>query len=250
MNGGVLLFVGMGIGLFAGANLKDFALKDFAARSKTFSKQTSPLLAFSALYLGMLLFAATTTALDSIGDRLLAPVFVPLTILFFVAIEVGMQPLRAVVSPRAISVALAIGLVVWLQYPLKDIAAYAMRVRDDGEQFTDPGWRNSPMTAYLRATPLPKDCVLVSNNSAASYLLASLVSEDSPAKRSYNSPDIITASVDQLRGVWPPGDKACLIWYDNANKALLFSPRELQTIANLELLAEFEDGVIYIATPK
>ncbi len=241
----VSFLLGIGVGFFCGAVL----VENFAAFKK-FLRDSSPLGAFTLLYLGWLILLATTTAFDRIGERLLAPIVVPLFILTFGFIEMGASSWRAAVSPRVVAITFTFAILLWLVFAAQQTISYALRARENGEQYTSQVWRTSPTLAYVRAQALPNDCVLVSNNPSALYLLANLVASSTPPKARYNSPEVVTADIAALRGKWFRGDAACLIWFNNGNPAIFFTPQELQTIAEMRALASFDDGAIYFVKHK
>ena len=238
-----LLFVGLGGGLFSVA-----ALKGNLAAFKKFLYDAIPLLAYVVCYLGFIIFLATTTAFDPLGDRLLSPVYVPLVLLLFGFVDFGARAFRGIVTTRLVSIALTLIVLLWLAALANHTLGFAAQVRNGGSDFTSSRWRTSPTIAYLRAQPLPNDCALVSNNPAGLYLLTNLTAALSPLKGKYNSSEIVTAEIETLRGKWFRGDTACLVWFNELNQPYLFTLEELHTIANLRALATFPDGAIYLVT--
>jgi hypothetical protein len=242
--GWVLLLVGLGIGAIV-----PFAIAKDSTRWKQFLRDMTPLLLFLVLYLGLLLYSATATAIDKIGNRFLAPVFVPLIIVLIGLVQTCAAS-YAQRFPRAVWVAGALVLALLLSHPIRDTVFYAMRIHNDGEQYGSRVWQTSPTTAYLRSQPLPSDCRIETNTPEGIYILANILARHGPIKGRYNSPELVNASVEQLRGKWiEPGDRVCLIWF-NSFAERSFTTDELKAIANFETLGAFADGAVYMVTPK
>lgn len=243
--GGVMLALGAAVGIWLGAALH----RNGDGIRSALDKMASPIV-FVVLYVGFLVYSATTTAIDPIGERLLAPVFVPVMLVAFGIMETGVPAWRAMFVPRVVAIAAGLVALVWLVHRADLTMAYVSRVRNDGDQFTSLAWRTSPTVAYVRAGQLPQDCLLMSNDPSALYLLTELVARSSAVRGRYNSPDIVTPDAEQLRGAFPPAERACLIWFDTLNKGIYFTPEELGRIAAMQERARFSDGAIYLVTRK
>jgi hypothetical protein len=66
----------------------------------------------------------------------------------------------------------------------------------------------------------------------------------SPAKRQYRSTEAAMPS-ERLRGNWPAEEHAYLVWVLPSQREYLFLPEELAEIAQMRVLADFPDGVVY-----
>jgi hypothetical protein len=90
---------------------------------------------------------------------------------------------------------------------------------------------------------------MYTNATAAVYILAHVEAVKSPAETDYNSLEE-PADISRLRGIWPAGTSACLVWFNDVDRQNLFTVDELRSIADITLIARFDDGAVYSVAKK
>lgn len=243
----ILMLLSSTIGFLAG-----LSARGNWSKIRTALLDISPFLLVIIAYVGFLVVSSTTTAYDPIDNRLLSPVFVPITLLLlFIAskipISLTAQPLY---QKRANVLAVAI-IAVWLVYPARITMSLILHTVHHGLGFSSEFWRKSQTIEYLlqNRTVESKCGVIYTNAPEALYILADLTAKMSPLRTMYNSPEIVN-DISSLRGSWPEESNSYLVWFDKIDRQHLFTVDELQTIANLQQIVRFEDGAVYYAARK
>jgi Dolichyl-phosphate-mannose-protein mannosyltransferase len=207
-----------------------------------------PFAIYWLVYVAFLVVNATRIAFDPIDARLLSPVVVPMFVVFLALTRSAhdlAKPGR--VLRRAIAVLIVALGVVLLMNILRKTAGDIASHRREGRGYNALTWRTKPLIHALRRDSLPTDCVFYSNDPwGGSYYLDSPV-RVTPQKTYYRSPDRRAGDLAALRGVWPPEERACLLWF-NSSHSHLYTLDELRTILRIEpLLVLNEEGVYFIA---
>jgi len=216
------------------------------SKVRTFLSEMRVLLLFTIAYVGFLVISSTTTAYDRIGDRLLSPVFVPLTlILLFLASKILMSP-KKWLPPKGVNILLAVAIVMWLLYSSIVATRSIVNAMSHGIGYSGESWKSSQTIEYLRQNQaLVSECVVIYSNAPdALYVLANLTARMSPEKTHYNSPEIVQ-DISSLRKSWPEESNSCLVWFDKIDRKYLFTVDELQAVANMQLIIRTEDGAVY-----
>lgn len=242
----ILISILAGIGLFAGRSAREGW-----QYNKSIRQEIGVSCLFTVIYIVFLIISSTTTAFDRIEDRLLSPVYVPLTLIALIAIQKLASLYQKSISKRVLGYCLLIGLTIWLIYPIQSTIKEAIYLSQNGSGYNSNAWAESETIRYLlQDRTLATDCgALYSNAADAVYILTSLFVRSSPAEKFYNSSEKIN-TVSELKGLWPEEPSACLIWLNKVERTHLFSIEEINRIANLEIIARFEDGAIYAVTKK
>ncbi len=240
-----LLLFGVAVGFLAG-----LSPEDSRKRMRGLLRQNSPLVLFIIVYLTFLIISSTTTAYDSIGNRLLSPIYVPLTLFMFILIEAITEPYRRRFSKRIVNFILVPGLAIWLLFPLNATLMRANYVTHFGQGFSSKAWRESETIQYIRQhKTTDSTCTMFTNAAAAVYILTNVEAAMSPAETSYNSLEA-PKDISRLQGVWPAEKKACLVWFDKVTQENLFTIDELRRVARITRMARFTDGTIYSVERK
>lgn len=239
----ILMFVSAAVGIFA-----VLSLKGSWQSVKVSLRQISPTILLAIDYTAFLVISSTTTAYDQIGDRLLSPVFVPLTLLLLILAQAIVEPYRRHFSKKVVNSFLIIGIAIWLVYPIRATILKAVNLTQSGQGYSNKAWRDSETIQYLlQHRTLESECTFYTNGPDAAYILAHFAAKMSPG---YNSPETVNG-ISRLRGSWPEESKACLVWFDRIDRRkYLFTIDELQTVANINLIARLDDGAIYSITRK
>ena len=210
----------------------------------------SPLLLFTSIYTAFLVISSTTTAYDPIDDRLLSPIYVPLTLIWLVLAQAFVDPYRKGFRTKSVKSFIVICIAIWFVYPMSYIIVNAINLISFGRGYSGKAWRDSETIRYLlQHRALEAKCALYTNGPDATYIVAHIAAKMSPAKSKYNSPEMVD-DVPRLIGSWPEEDNACLIWFDTIDRPYLFTVEELQAIANMDRIARLKDGAIYSITRK
>jgi len=237
------MFMSAMAGFFVG-----LSLKDSWQNVKITLGQINSIILFIVIYITFMVISSTTTAYDPIGDRLLSPIYVPLTLLLLILTHAIAEPYRKRFSKKIVDSFLIIGIAIWLVYPIRATMLNTIALTQNGGGYNDKAWRESETIQYLlQHRILGSECTVYTNDPWAVYILAHLKAKRSPDKRRYNSPEIVN-DIPRLKGSWPEENKACLVWFDRTHRSWLFTIDELRVIANLNLIARTGDGSIYSVT--
>lgn len=236
----ILIILSAGAGLFAGLSLRD----GWGCMKVRLQKISPPVL-FAIIYTTFLVISSTTTAYDHIDDRLLSPIYVPLTLLLLSLVQGLVDPYRKRFSEKIVNSFLVIGVVIWLIYPINSIVLNVVNLVSFGLGYSGKAWVDSETVQYLlQHQTLESECTFYTNGPDVTYILAHLVAKPSPAKKHYNSQESVN-DISRLRDSWPEENDACLIWFDKIDRTYLFTIDELRGIANIDLIADLADGAVY-----
>ena len=241
----ILVFLIATAGFLAG-----LSLKDNWQSVKVSLRQISPTVLFVITYIAFLIISSTTTAYDRIGDRLLSPIYVPLTLLLLILAQAIVEPYQRRFSKKIVSSILIIGILIWLVYPVLAIMLNVVNLTQNGRGYNSKTWKDSETIQYLvQHQTIESECTVYTNGPDATYILAYLSAELSPDETRNNSPEIGN-DISRLMGSWPKESKACLVWFDRIDRTYLFTIDELQTVVNIDQITRLEDGSIYSITRK
>jgi 4-amino-4-deoxy-L-arabinose transferase-like glycosyltransferase len=184
--------------------------------------------AFSCVYVMLLIAASSTSTIDPIDNRLLAPTYVPVTLVTISMANTWFRVPRAAVM-RALAV-FVMG--AWLLYAT---LAFSRVVRHHAQMgaggYSTMAWRESPLVRYLRDQSQCTEKPLYSNSPEALYALLGVEAKSSPRHG---------------RGCQPAFEPmACLVWFDSEKRPFLAPPEELQTCVDLHLERRLENGAVY-----
>ena len=211
-------------------------------------RKIGPLLIFIIIYTAFLLWSATRVAYDQINFRLLSPLFIPLTLMLLVLSKSIFESMQVYISSNIMKYIVISGLVVWIGFLLVVEISAATSIGANGEGYSNNFWRESETIHFVKNQPLQHDCYEIESNAPdVLYFLANIKSEMSPLNTAYNSTEVLN-SLDGLREIWPRSDNTCLIWFDEIDRKYLFTVDELQSIAIIADIKQFDDGAIYSIT--
>lgn len=240
----VLMFFSLIFGFFVGLSFKR------ELNRKTIVKIIlNPLILLILIYLSFLVFISTTSAMDGIGDRLLSPIYVPLIITVFYAVYSIICDLvgnyQGGVYRKAANVSLVALFVLWVVFPIEENILSEARRLSSGVGYTGESWNSSPLIQYLKQNQAyVRRYAVYSNQPDLVYILTGLVTQLSPVKTRFNSPEVVS-EISNLEGYWPVEGDARLIWFDSNVHPFLFSIEELKKSADFRIVTVFTDGVIY-----
>ena len=214
-------------------------------------KRTRPIVIFILLlifgYTGFLIISSTTTNYDSIGDRLLSPIFIPTTLLLFVVVEIVSKKIKEHFPTKPVELLLMAGIVLWLIYPARATVLNVVTQFQEGNGYSAKSWKNSQTIQYIRENNL-SDCTIYSNGADVTYLLLDINVKSIPAKSSGAN---TIADISSLENNFPQESKACIVWFNQITwRTYLFTPDELASVTNSERVVQLDDGTIYFVSRK
>ena len=203
---------------------------------KTVLVDRPPAVLLLATYSVTLFVASTTGA--AIDSRMLSPLYVVLTL---VLLKLAHDLLS---SPRPISSAVAhklppVLLSLWLCFPLTSTTLSAVgRFKDGAGGYNTKKWRESETIAHAKQTLSITGDRLYSNGPEVLWVLAGLTATRSPDRR--------LGDLTDLECCWPSQDGAVLVWFNSITwRNYLFSIEEIEEVADVVEVAQFNDGAIY-----
>jgi hypothetical protein len=193
---------------------------------------------YVALYLALIVYSASTVALDVVSERLLAPAFPPFAlgvVLLFDRVAAphggGTKRLR-----RVLGAAFAVWFVLAFQGTAQILGAGS-----GGLGYQSPAWRNSDIVAYLRSTEFQG--LLRSNDAAGVYLETGSPVEWGPRRHVYASPESLVDDVTPLLEARARGETITLIWFNYAPPYLM-SRAEVERALPIGSVGVFDGGVV------
>lgn len=205
----------------------------------------APSLLFIVFYASIIVVSSTTTAYDPIDSRLMSPFYAPLIVLLFALLDHFIGLVRTISLGRhAQSVMLAI-IAVWLVTPVAEAYTDSLgRSRKGAGGYNAVDWRESPTMQFVKNLPVGMESTIYTNAAEAIYILSHRAAKPSPSKTHGRSSEVAN-NISDLAESWPEGGSGLLVWFENRGRTYLYTPTELSSIANLDTLARFADGVIY-----
>jgi hypothetical protein len=202
-------------------------------------------------YAGFLLVSSTSTAYDQINNRLLSPIYIPLTLLL---ISFASLIIRSItqkwLSHKWVKILPSLMVGVWLVYPALVTNYLITREMTQGSGYSGMIWRNSQTIHYLvQNQKLMSECVIYTNGPDVLYILANLSSKMSPQKTMHNSPQT-AQNLSDLKSQWPEESNSCLVWLDNVDRNYLFTVDELMNVSDLYQIVHLDDGAMYYIKRK
>jgi len=249
----LLFLFALAIGFLAGLGLRDgrAALRAFRPQAE----RAAPLLLFVVTYLAFMVISSVATDVSPLRDRLLSPIYVPLTLLLLLLVDRLLAPLGEGLTRRFPGTLAVLIVGLWLIYPLHTIRSDVQTGLDQGWGYSDRLWKGSPTVRYLLQAPPPASQEIYSNGPDVLYILDHLQSKLSPLRTMDTSGQIPVASpvaenLSRVSAIWPGSNGGYLVWFDNISRDYLYSLSDLQRAANLQPIERFGDGAIYLVSRK
>lgn len=200
------------------------------------------LLIFSLVYTGYLTISASLIAFDSINNRLLVPVYVPITILIFLTLNDMLAYDNYKVRKVLTTCLLFILFTIWLLYPLSEIASSVQYSYENGAGILASKWWNkSQVLDYLKA--FEEDKSFYSNFPDAIYIHAGKKAHYTPKKDG-----LPQYGIERFIESVQNNPNTYIVWFNLATTDTIYSIEELEEYFNIEMVKKFPDGVIYKIT--
>lgn len=207
-------------------------------------KQSRNTLSVPALFIAVYIISlvvSSTTVQQKIDSRYLSPIFVPMLFCVLFVIDRFLRTITAQHWERVARMSVVGGVFLWLAIiPFHDSVLFIEKQMTHGAGYSSTKYRESNTIKWI-ADLLQKepDAILYSNRSDALYILADAASQSVPSKHSYSVHELT-----RIRGEWSEVSPGYLVWFDDS-RPYLFTPEELNDIAELDLFADLADGKIY-----
>lgn len=222
-------------------------------------RRLGPSMLFMGTYTVMLVTISSLISVENIGDRFMSPVYVPtvLTILTLLkqysGAKDGIIPNRFFcLAGRLTKANLVFALLVaWLVIPSYRVAMTSRQHMLTGLDYTHVKWRESDTLNFFRESllPLADNLLIYSNHPDVIYIYTGASVSFSPRAQGYNSNEP-RRPVASIASSWPSSSSAFLVWFDDSNRPYLYEVDELNTIADIDVVARLADGTIYQASTE
>jgi 4-amino-4-deoxy-L-arabinose transferase-like glycosyltransferase len=193
-------------------------------------------LLFTVIYVLHLVSSACSVAFDSIGNRLLSPVYVPILLL----IGAATGRMSRLLNKRVVYSFFIVAAIVWLGYLGKELQYVSA---SDRNGINSISWQQSQLLSYLRLNRA--EGAYLSNHPEALYIHANMVAAISPRKLLYSS-SATTKDVEMLMQRMRSDPKTTyLVWFNIDDRPYLYSIKALSNWFRIDAVKTFADGAIY-----
>jgi hypothetical protein len=225
----LLMLIGLMVGFLLGVILT-WTKPQITTLLKQNRPVAIPMVFIILSYMGFLIISSTITEYDSIGDRLLSPIAVPITLLLLIAVESLYKQLKKNISMKPAVSFLMVGTILLLVYPARATILNITGQFNEGEGYTGAAWKKSQTIQYMREHNL-SNCTIYSNGDDVIYLLLDVDVKFIPSKSSGAK---VIADISSLKSKFPEENKACLVWFNRLSwREYLFTPDELMSVTNI-----------------
>ena len=238
---------------------------------------------FTSVYVVLLTSGISAHGVEPANNRYLAPVYIPLLFIAVLVLDeffrddMKRQILGTITftwpqnSRAGVAGTLTVVLMLWLSFWLwdqKDINAWNIRnMIVDGYGYTSRKWADSEIIRYIKENPCGR-CVIWSNHARALYFHIKhphrrmhqlMDTDDGPVPRSiyflseqpiqfHNLPrQVMDDGPRQVKHIQRNGDEVYIVWFheNEFRNRFPYSPLELETWLELEVVAERSDAILY-----
>jgi hypothetical protein len=208
--------------------------------------ETTPVLLFIVLYIAFLIASSVLAGITPIEPRLVAPLYVPVALLFFFFLDKAIGPPRAATLYRNARRAVLASVTLWLFVPAVEVGRASLRRNHEGAGwYSTVGWEESPTIDFIAHLDPSARAVLYSNAPEALYVLRNIKARSVPGRRSLQPEEQLEA-LHRLEGVWPEEDSGLLVWFSGVEwRYYKLTPSELGLAADIDTLAKLGDGIVY-----
>jgi hypothetical protein len=207
-------------------------------------------------YLGFLIITSSLVSYNEIGNRLLSPVFIPITILLVIlaskSLNLFTKTLPGILRIIVLFSVIFIWYVLWFSYYLHFTLPVFSNTMTRELGYNGFFWTNNQTINYLREkAKLDNQYPVYSNEPFALYILANMKSEIIPNFNGLFNGLVVYKKVNNisaLKGIWPGPGNSYLIWFNRYTylEPNLFKLNELNLIAELKQIVRLDDGAIYL----
>lgn len=193
--------------------------------------------AFVTGFVLLTIWSRTTTQIDELGDRLLAPIVAPVVVLMAISLGglLDRSPARVAAS-RLLGGAVAGWVLISLLVSLVEVRADHAR----GGSFLAYRFGNSELIELVEE--LPEDALVMSNQAEAlAYLSGRATVLDPPARHDYGWTRADPSSARLLTTLGCSESPVVMAWFD-ATQPHFIAPEELPSVVDRSVLETVDDG--------
>ena len=195
---------------------------------------------FVLVYTGFIVWTSTMVAYDAIDDRLLAPVYPSLLVVFALFLERGVRGGRG----RSILV-LCLFCWVFIASPVRRVVSAVRTMAHEGVGYNSRIWRESDLVGqFVRNGQSPNE-LLFSNAPDVLYILANVTARMSPEKERQGSDRTTEGPAKCPFEEHPESYGVLLVWFDTVKRLYLLTPGEIEPMCSMQAVGRFKDGTIY-----
>ncbi len=195
---------------------------------------------FSLVYISYLIGSASLIDFDNINNRLLVPVYAPITIMMFFTLNDILAYYSYYKVRNIIKTSIFIIIyITWLLYPSSEIYTSIRYSYENGAGIlASKWWKKSQILDYLKE--LEEDNSFYSNFPDAVYIHSGKKAHYTPKKDGLPQYGIesFKKSVENKKNIY-------IIWFNLATTDTIYSIDELDYHFNIEMVEKFPDGAIY-----
>ncbi|MHC1732032.1 MAG: ArnT family glycosyltransferase [Bacteroidales bacterium] len=213
-------------------------------KQKTVTIKFIPILTYVIIYVAFMIYSSTTTAIDSIGDRFLSPIYVPITFLIFFLFAFFVQNQKNNLVNKVCSTFLLFIFFASFVQTVNSSMIFAENFYKSGKGYSSLSWRTSETIEFVNQNKnlfLKKR--IYSDDPWALIYLANINADLSP-KKNYYASDQVANTIASLKNSWPNEDESYLIWF-SIKPYYLFDVDELKNIVKIETIKTLKDGAVY-----
>lgn len=159
--------------------------------------------------------------------------------------------LNRLLSEERLRNSIVIGLcAIWLMYPFVRVSKNVWyRVQNGAGGYNSVIWRESSLMAWLRNHPL-EGRIFSNAPPGAIYIFTGMSTEMIPRKHHYASPVATTEDLLKFKKFLALDSSVYLVWFEKEMRSYLYTPKELHSIFDMEVVATCSDGAIYLLKQK
>jgi 4-amino-4-deoxy-L-arabinose transferase-like glycosyltransferase len=230
----------LGIALYIVPLLAE-GIKKITDLRETFIPVAAPL-GIIVFYIPYLVISASSIAFDTIDNRLMAPVFVPLvlTLLYILGLIFNIMDDN---NKKRINIYILMGILsILLIYPAVKVIGNIQQSMEEGAGvFSTNRWHNSELINYIKENPL--NGTIYSNNPDAIYAISGLTAMYTPKKDSLT---LYEYGFEKFKNSLASNSNSYIVWFNGNNPSTIYNIEELGHHFKIEIVKQLADGNIYI----
>jgi len=201
-------------------------------------------------YIFAIILISSLRSLDPIDSRLLSPIYIPFTLLSLVVLQALYNRIYSFGNYKIVFFCF---LILLITKPVSSTLEAVVYHHNNGAGYSGGSWQKNNTEKWLKdiKKSYMKDSVIYSNDPYVVYFLLNTYAKWSPIK-SFGDSDDFYSHLTELKGVWPQEKKAYLVWIRQRKfqHRSLYTPEELQTISEMEIIDSSDIGSVYFVKTK
>ncbi|MHC4661042.1 MAG: hypothetical protein ACYS8W_05080 [Planctomycetota bacterium] len=207
------------------------------------SPRSRPLLFFALGYVIFLLLSSAYSWVP-INLRLMSPAYWSFLLLAIFALDRLIQSAPAGGRKKIVVSAVVLLIGIWTSFIAVRTGLTAWNTTSKGiEGFNSPAWTGLQTISYLRENPSLGHHVYSNLPEAVHYLTGLRASRSHHPGFDETDIAVFNAAAQSEKGV-------LLVWFKNQNMPYLYSVKDIERIYDVNIVADFPDGSVYMITAK